>query len=189
MKGQAFGMRMISSVFRSAAVAAAALMGLVAAMALPAGPALAQEPAADVVSRHGDWLLSCQGEGEARSCALTQRLVSPEDKSFLAELGLNMIRTDEGVRPLLIAVVPNGVALQVQPGYSIDGADLVPLVWQVCFGEVCRAYRPLSEEELAAIRAGNTLKFGFQPFGARQGVNVDFSLSGVTAGLKALTAR
>jgi len=173
------------SFFSRTAVAAAFLLAI-----LPSD-AGAQEvgSAPKVISQHGDWGVTCRADENGEGCALTQRRVSKQDREFIVELGINLVPTDAGPRPVLLAVVPEGVALQIQPGYSIDGSELVPLVWQVCFARVCRAYRPLSEAELAAVRAGSTLKLGFQAFGAERGLNVDFSLNGVTAGLRALEAR
>ena len=154
-----------------------------------AGHAEEALPEQKVVSEHGDWRLTCQTAGDGEACALTQRLRTSEGKRFLAELGINLVKTEQGPRPVLIAVAPIGVNLQVPPRYSIDGAEAVVLGWQVCYGDVCRAFRPLSDDELAAIRAGAMLKFGFFPFGAGQGTSAEFSLKGVTSGLKALGKR
>lgn len=142
-------------------------------------------------AKYGDWTLRCVAESVGQTnCALIQRLAQAESGAFVAEVGLNRAKTDQGDRTLLVMLTPDGAALNLLPAYLVDESeDQVTLNWRTCANQLCRAAVLLSPEQEAALKAGGRMVLAYQRFGASQPVRIAVSLTGVTAGLNALAGQ
>ena len=109
---------------------------------------------------------------------------------LLSEVSLNMVQIDGAPRVLMVMNVPEGAALNIAPGYIVDGAgDAVNLSWRTCLRDLCRAAAILSQPQQGAIMAGNVMRLGYRKFREDNTTAFPVSLRGVTAGLAALAAR
>ena len=70
-----------------------------------------------------------------------------------------------------------------------DDGEPTPLTIQTCTKLGCRSVAPIPEDLLWGFRQGKVLKVGFIPFGSKQTMVVEASLTGFTAAYKSLMAR
>ena len=159
--------------------------GLVAAFAF-AAPARAEVANGTVF---GDWRVACTAATSSRtSCALTQTLANTENNTFLAEIGLNVIRNEGAASVVMVLRTPSSMALGIQPGVLINGrSDQFALTWRTCAGDFCTAVLQLDEDGVAALRAASSMIVGYQGINATEPTSFSVSLRGVTAGLTALS--
>lgn len=155
------------------------------------GAALAHGPARAEVANgtvFGDWTISCTAETTTRTiCALTQTVVTTDGGRFLAEIGLNAVNEAGETAIVMVLRTPSAMLLPVQPAFRIGSRDPVALAWRTCAGEFCTAVQLLPPEDVAALRAARSMILGYQGATDSSPVTFSVSLSGVTAGLNALT--
>ena len=114
---------------------------------------------------------------------LSEDPVTGEDGSFEIPAG-------SGPRVLMVMNSPEGVALNIAPGYIVDGGDeAVNLSWRTCIRQLCRAAALLSQQQQGAVMAGNVMTLGYRKFREDKTTAFPVSLRGVTAGLAALSAQ
>lgn len=149
--------------------------------------ASAQEQTAQ---QYGDWTLRCAEQQDGKICSLRQRVVEGEGNDLLAEVSLNMAQIDGQPRVLMVMNSPEGVALNIAPGYIVDGGDqAVNLSWRTCIRQLCRAAALLTPQQQGAVMAGNVMTLGYRRFRSETTTAFPVSLRGVTAGLAALASR
>ena len=146
--------------------------------------------------QYGDWTLRCSAQQNgAKVCSLRQRVLAGEGQDMLAEVSLNLARLDGQARVLLVMNSPEGVALNVAPGFVVDGkgfgaaGEAVNLSWRTCIRQLCRAAAILSPEQQGAVMAGNVMTMGYRRFQEGKTTAFPISLKGVTAGLAALSSQ
>ncbi|MEM7270452.1 MAG: invasion associated locus B family protein [Pseudomonadota bacterium] len=163
---------------------------LLALMMILAGAATAQAQAKNG-QRFGDWTLRCVAQGPGQtSCALRQRVTRADTNELLADVSLNMAQVQGTPRVLMVVVTPDGVALNIAPGFIVDGeGDAVNLSWRTCSQNLCRAAALLSPQQQGAVMAGLEMRLGYNRFQSEQTTVLPVSLKGVTAGLAALSTR
>ncbi|MGB0507989.1 MAG: invasion associated locus B family protein [Pikeienuella sp.] len=160
---------------------------LVLATILFAGAASAQS--APNGAKFGDWTLICKAEGVGETnCYLAQRIINKESGALISEVRLTSVDTDAGRKTHMLAFTPDGVELSKRSGYVVDKATTqVALHWRSCAQKICRAEAFLTAEQTAALKAGAKMLFGYQKFRAKKPVVFPLSLTGVSAGLLALS--
>lgn len=140
--------------------------------------------------QYGDWTLRCAQQQNGKICSLRQRVVAGDGAALLAEVSLNMAQIDGQPRVLMVMNSPEGVALNIAPGYIVDGGDeAVNLSWRTCIRQLCRAAALLSPQQQGAVMAGNIMTLGYRKFREDKTTAFPVSLRGVTAGLAALSAQ
>lgn len=155
------------------------------------GAVLAHGPARAEVANgtvFGDWTISCTAETTTRTiCALTQTVVTTENGRFLAEIGLNTVSEAGTTAIVMVLRTPSAMLLPVQPAFRVGSRDPVTLAWRTCAGDFCTAVQVLAPEDVTALRAARSMILGYQSVADTSPVTFSVSLSGVTAGLTALT--
>lgn len=140
--------------------------------------------------QYGDWTLRCAEQQGGKICSLRQRVVAGEGSALLAEVSLNIARIDGQPRVLMVMNSPDGVALNIAPGYIVDGGEeAVNLSWRTCIRELCRAAALLSPQQQSTVMTGNVMTLGYRKFREDNTTAFPVSLRGVTAGLAALSAQ
>lgn len=140
--------------------------------------------------QYGDWTLRCAEQQGGKICSLRQRVVQGEGNDLLAEVSLNMAQIDGQPRVLMVMNSPEGVALNIAPGFIVDGGDeAVNLSWRTCIRQLCRAAALLTPQQQGAVMAGNVMTLGYRKFRSETTTAFPVSLKGVTAGLAALASR
>lgn len=138
----------------------------------------------------GDWTLRCAQQQAGKICSLRQRVVIVEGNQLLAEVSLNIAQIDGQPRVLMVMNSPEGVALNIAPGYIVDERDdVVNLSWRTCVRQLCRAAALLSPQQQGVVMAGNVMVLGYNKFREDKATAFRVSLQGVTAGLAALSAQ
>ena len=154
---------------------------------LTALSASAQE---QTTQKFGDWTLRCAQQQAGKICSLRQRVVIVEGNQLLAEVSLNIAQIDGQPRVLMVMNSPEGVALNIAPGYIVDERDdVVNLSWRTCVRQFCRDAALLSPQQQGVVMAGNVMVLGYNKFREDKATAFRVSLRGVTAGLAALSAQ
>ena len=141
-------------------------------------------------SQYGDWTLRCAQQQSGKICSLRQRVVQCEANTLLAKVSLNMAQIDGQPRVLMVMNSPEGVALNIAPGFIVDQSDdVVNLSWRTCIRQLCRAAALLTPPQQGAVMAGNVMVLGYNKFREDKATAFQVSLRGVTAGLAALSSQ
>ena len=136
----------------------------------------------------GDWRLTCRAPAVGQSiCNIFQVLTVTETGEFLAEISLQPVIVDGESAVVLGLSTPTDMLLTIRPGYKTGAqSETLPLEWRTCSSEVCLASRILLPEEVLALRAGNQMIMGYQPFKDTTPLRFAVSLNGVTRGLTSM---
>lgn len=163
------------------------IFSIIVAAVLFAGAASAQS--APNGAKFGDWTLVCKAAGVGETeCSLIQRIIKKETSALIAEVRLTTLNSDDGRKVHMAVFTPEGAELTKRSGYRVDKSTTqVALHWRTCAKKLCRAEAFLDPEQVAALRAGATMWFGYQQFLAKKPVIFPLSLTGVSAGLLALS--
>jgi len=136
-----------------------------------------------------DWTLACRAAAVGQTdCVLSQVLVTSENQELVAEVTLAPAQSgDEKGAVVIVMRVPTGVVLRLRPEFVVlgqsGGADLE---WLTCDERYCTAARTLDADLVADLRRGVNARLGYRRMEEETPAIFDFSLLGVTAGLKAL---
>ena len=171
------------------------LRSLIAALTIAAMSALwsiaAPSAAAAEPQVFGDWLLVCEArsEGQGELCYLHQTLTYNKDDVSGKLLDIKIGALGEGKDLYAIMMLPLGLNIPSGAVMQSDDGEPTPLTIQTCTNLGCRSVAPIPEDLLWGFRQGKVLKVGFIPFGSKQTMVVEASLTGFTAAYKSLTAR
>ena len=136
------------------------------------------EEAASIV-RHGAW--QAVTTGGASGCFAVQTVVGRRSGAVLIQAVLAPLAGDDGVRLRVKvptgAYLPDGIAYRHAPP-SKRG---IGLEWQDCDAERCTAEVNLSQDEMALLKRGREIVFGYRPLPNSPVLNVPLSLMGLTA--------
>ena len=134
---------------------------------------------------HGDWSLACAVSEAAPRCAISQTLVSEQNRQRV--LGIELQATGSAVSGALL--LPFGLDLSRGARLSIDAADpLPPLSIATCLPAGCIAPVALPAGAVSAMRAGSVLDVEVVAADTGQAVVFSLSLSGFTAALNRIVA-
>ncbi len=152
------------------------------------GPATAPGPEAEP-QRFGDWVRRCTAnppkdasppkQGEQVACFITQHLVDQNSQRPLLKITIGFFRPNR--QPMAVIALPLGVPLAAGVQVGVDGKGVAAAPFQFCRVDGCQAYLPLSPEVLSAFKAGNQGVIQLHA-NKNQPINMQFSLSGFTAG-------
>lgn len=130
--------------------------------------------------KYGDW----QGVCQADKCGVIQTVNDSKGQP----IGQILIRkvAEAGNAPAMFVSVPLGMNLRAGIIFTVDGKDLGALPYEFCTAGGCNSIAPLKGEELAKIKAGNTLTITVTTFAGQEQKKMSFSLKGVTSAINAL---
>lgn len=181
---------------------------LVAALALPAAPARAQDESAPVESApvesapvesvpvesvpvetgqtFRDWTVRCEAarESGAEVCYIVQNIILRETQERILNMAVGYLADQ---RPTTVLTLPLGVSLPQGVAVAVDGAEEVRVQYQRCTPRGCVAALVLGDELLTRFKGGREARVTFHN-GARRPVSVPVSLLGFTAGFESLPA-
>lgn len=171
------------------------LLFSLAALLIVSMPSHAQEQSGEsadpdvTTSRYRDWALSCRTNTETNTqqCTMFQRLVVEETKQVALNVAIGYLRNDEG-RPVPVAIItfPLGIWLPGGATMRVDSGEPIRFAIERCFRRGCQTGITLTDDILAQFRAGSQATITIQQ--ARdQNIDLNVSLSGFSAGFKALT--
>ncbi|CAD7026251.1 invasion associated locus B family protein [Pseudorhizobium endolithicum] len=184
---------------------------LVAAIAGPALPALAQQstapapgastpaPAAQdrvpaapqqqpgtVRSNHGAWSIICDrpAGASAEQCALMQNVIA-DDRP---EVGLSVVvlKTADRKAKILRILAPLGVLLKDGMELYVDNNNIGRAYFTRCFSEGCYVEVEIDDELMRILRAGKSAVFALRESVDQDRVGIPIELTGFAAGYDAL---
>jgi len=161
---------------------AAAALALVAAVTLPALPALAQGL---VKAQYGDWQMSCDTPPGAsgEQCAIIQN-VTAEDQPNVG-LSVIVLKTADKQAQLLRVLAPLGVLLPNGLGLNVDGKDLGRVAFVRCLPNGCVAEVAMDAALIDTLSKGsNAIFVVFKT--PEEGIGIPVSLKGFADGFAKL---
>ena len=167
-------------------IAALTIAAMSALWSIAAPTAGAAEP-----QKFGDWLLRCEArsEGQGELCYLSQTVNYSKGDVSGKLLDIKIGALGKGKDLYAIIMLPLGLNIQAGALMQSDDGEPTPLTIQTCTNLGCRSVAPISDDLLWGFRQGKVLKVGFIPFGSKQTIVVEASLTGFTAAYKSLAAR
>ncbi|MGL4288785.1 MAG: invasion associated locus B family protein, partial [Phreatobacter sp.] len=152
--------------------AAAAAAQAAPAPSLPGGATSLQES-------HGDWVVACMVQGNAKRCGLTQEQTNQQTRQRVLAMEVTLVGDRmEGVLLLPFGLVlDQGVVLQID-----EQPQGQPLRFRTCLPAGCVVPISFDARQTAALRAGTALKARVQPEGGQASV-LTISLKGLGSGL------
>jgi len=147
-------------------------LALVAAVAVSAGPAAAQD-------EDNPWVKICNTDPNAQKevCLITQELRT-ETGQFLASVAIRETPGEE--RRALLVSVPVGMLIRAGVQLQVDGAEPQEAEYTICFPNACYAERTIDSAYINKLKAGGTLQLTTVNQQA-QPVRFDLTLIGFTA--------
>ncbi|MGD1885615.1 MAG: invasion associated locus B family protein [Cohaesibacteraceae bacterium] len=134
------------------------------------------------------WRLRCTDTNDASTCNANQELflnrnVDGEQRNVGRLLNITVLYLDaQGERlPFMSLQMPLGLDLRPGAVMQVDDGQEMALEFLRCTNDGCDASVRLTPDLLGAMRAGNTLRVGFRPWGSEQVTAVEASLIGFTA--------
>lgn len=170
---------LISRVPALAASATLALLLLFASI-----PASSQQPAGELRAgaKHQDWQILCETTPEGETCFITQAAVDQSGEPVMQI----MVGRLEGEN-VMVVYLPLGIDLR--PGMLFQVGDTLrrEFSFQTCLPNGCRVVARVDAEMLSAMRSGNKFLVGVKPLEADSVAVIEGSLSGFTAGFRAVS--
>lgn len=146
-----------------------------AAQGLPGG-------ATSLNETHGDWTVTCTTPGGAARCAVSQTQVNEENRQRV--LAMELTANEGGKAASGTLVLPFGLKLDQGVAFSIDEGELPPpLRFSTCLPVGCLVPLTFSQDAVAAMQAGTTLKVKAVAQDNGREINFSISLSGFAAAL------
>lgn len=147
-------------------------LAIAAAVAVPAGPAAAQDD-------DNPWVKICNTDPNAQKevCLITQELRT-DSGQFLASIAIR--ETPGEQRRSLLASVPVGMLLQSGVQLQVDGAQPQTARYTICFPNACYAELAIDGSYINKLKAGGKLQITTMNQQARP-VRFDMTLIGFTA--------
>ncbi|MCP4041992.1 MAG: invasion associated locus B family protein [Gammaproteobacteria bacterium] len=135
--------------------------------------------------RFNDWQVQCQENPETKQehCFISQNLVLKEGSRQLLHVAVGF--TPQQTDPVAIFTVPLGISLPPGITLSVDKSEPARLQLQHCIPKGCKALFRLDKQWLASFKAGSQALVTFHDV-KRRPIGIPLSLSGFTAGIKAL---
>jgi invasion protein IalB len=164
---------------------------LAAGLALGAPAVRAQDAPAPALEgggteqRFGDWTLRCFPATESlpRRCEMVQVLGDTQSKQEILLMAVGYPDAQSG--PVAWLVLPLGILLPPGLGLKIDQGETRGLPIRSCDPRGCATPWPLSEADVAALKAGQELVVIFQDIDGKK-LGLPVSLQGFTAAFSQL---
>jgi invasion protein IalB len=167
------------------------LVGLAAMGAmLPATAQEAAAPKADAQSvsqpPQQPWATQCSAAARKAplNCTMEQNVIVRETGRPIARISIQ-VGAAEPRKPALILHVPLSLSIGAGITMQIDEAEPLKFDVQTCDANGCYAGSPMTDEMIASLKRGQTLKVGFQGVN-REPVSIPFSLAGFTASFESV---
>jgi invasion protein IalB len=154
---------------------------LLATAALTPAAIGAQEAEAPVRSQiFGDWVYQCE-------TAICQSFVSLADaETGERRLAWSMVYDRESEALTAIVNLPLGVALPPGARLRLLSGEIVPLPYQVCDADGCRAVAPVTGDIDAALRSAGSAVVEYVTYGRNRAERVQVPLDGYGPAIDAL---
>jgi len=132
-----------------------------------------------------DWKVGCDENPDTKEkiCHLQQLISDKKDNKPILMVAAGYLPGREA--PTIIITLPLGVLLPPGLTLQVDDNDAIAFPFEVCDPVGCRAGVELKGDLLKQFKSGNKAKLTFASI-QRKPVGLPISLSGFTAGLKAL---
>lgn len=130
-------------------------------------------------TRFQDWNRVCVTDQEVTRCEAVQILSVTQNEQTQPILQATVTEL-EGNRFMEFAL-PLGMDLRAGMVIQIDQGDEITFGYTTCVPKGCAGVLPLDQERFAVLKAGNTARLGFLPFGGDQVQVLELSLKGFTA--------
>jgi invasion protein IalB len=173
--------RMHSKSFLVMFVAGLIAMGalLPAAAQEEAAPKADAQPAAQPAQQ--PWATQCSATSRKAplNCTMEQQVVVRETGRPIARISIQ-VGAAEPRKPAVLLHVPLSLSIGAGITMQIDEAEPLKFDVQTCDANGCYAGSPMTDEMIASLKRGQTLKVGFQGVN-REPVSIPFSLAGFTA--------
>jgi invasion protein IalB len=135
----------------------------------------------------GEWQYTCPAGKDAKCALVQQRAIKDKNTGELGTvLSIGLAVTDDKKAKMTIGG-PLGVELTQGMLVKIDGGKAIRVPFNQCIQLGCLAVVNVADDFLDVMRRGSTLSVTFLPYGGKQGMTVEASLSGFTAGYNALS--
>jgi len=157
------------------------LRGIVAALALWAGPGVAQQqPAPDTLSEtYTDWQVVCQStDAGTRACEMSQQLFQQEGGRRVLRVAVQKGETAD--RAGLVLITPFGLSLPEGVVVRSGGETLLEAGFTTCLPVGCIARAPVPAAALQEFKAGEMLEIAMTTMGGSP-LLLSVSLAGFTA--------
>lgn len=141
----------------------------------PAAPAPDSKAPGSSPARN--WVLHCaaQRQAEPRDCRLSATAIrQPQNQRILLA---TLMRQPETRSLALVFQMPHGAALQSGTGWQVDDGEVQRLPFHGSDAEGLYAGVPVTDELLAILRRGTTLRVSFVLAASREGVTVALPLA------------
>ncbi|MBI3506664.1 MAG: invasion associated locus B family protein [Proteobacteria bacterium] len=158
-----------------------------AAPPAPAAPSPAVPASAAV--RDGqifdDWIASCgKVEGvQNERCVIAQTRVNSQSQRVMRAI-VGYIGPNK--EPFIVFELPLGVHLPAGAAFRVDEGPQLPMTYDACLPEGCRANMFLDQNVIQALRTGQLIRVGFLASANSETVVLDVSLKGFARGFAAL---
>ncbi len=127
-----------------------------------------------------DWVLICDHSDELNEerCFILQELRVKETNQRVVRIEVGFVAKTG--QPAALITLPLGISLQHGMLFQVDQGEQTRYAFTRCVPGGCIAAVPLSDAQIAALKAGSVAHLQFHDGLARE-VNLDMSLSGFTA--------
>jgi len=139
------------------------------------------------------WKKVCVDTKKPETCRIAQqrfltKVVDGKEQVVGRVLGLTIVYSTDATTkkraPYMSIQMPLGVDLRPGALLQVDAGAEIPVPFLQCTNAGCDASLVLDAKLLKELKAGNTLKVGFRPWGTQKLTAVDASLKGLTKALK-----
>ena len=139
---------------------------------------LASLAAVPVLAAPGGWKTSCDAAGR---CTAMLVVSDSQTKKVAGSIGVQMGKG--GSDPILLAIVPLGVALK--PGFrAVIGAKAFDAPYDTCYPDGCRAIAPIAPADLDTWLDAQTISLRFFPSGSERPIGLDVPTAGLRTALE-----
>jgi invasion protein IalB len=169
-----------------ATLAAGALTFMPAALA--AGNKTAQVTPTQTTATFGSWTVRCRpvtDGGTNKLCEMLQAVPAGNGGGVIVNLALGRLPGDKDLR--MVVQLPLGVSLADDVDIALPGGDVAKATFQTCYPNLCVAQATVSDDLLAAFKAGDEVTIAFKDR-THKGVAVKASLSGFNDAYGSMTA-
>ncbi|MEM7405191.1 MAG: invasion associated locus B family protein [Pseudomonadota bacterium] len=152
-----------------------------------ASAADAQTAKPRVGEKLGAWTFQCQAvSADQNICALVQGVLNKKTNKQVLRAVVRPVGQGKDRKVGLFVTLPLGIFLAPGVAGKVDDGKQFPFILQACRQAGCEVAVELDAKLQKSMRAGKQLVVGFKTTPDSNAVGIPISLSGFTAGMKAL---
>jgi len=152
-----------------------------------------QQPGADIISKHGKWVVQCDkavpaangAPAKKRACAMVQTAHHEKNKQIGLTLIFARLKQDKKTVTMMRIMAPISVYLPTGVALEVDGSAAGRVPFTRCLPQTCMAFAQVRKETLTKMKKGSKGKFLiYEAPGI--GIPINLDLTGFTAALESL---